>query len=231
METLAGLLGTRSAYWMGTLRIEAIAATDPVGGWRPRALRYLNPSKAREAARKEHVRRLNAGAIDPSVARNLEQAGAFRVNIKSEMMPPDWFESEFYLTLMKPLGIKDNIYATMPLGDNVESWFAFERIGEEAKSFGERDRALLEYALRPMKWFHRQLALYEGLILADENITPSEKKVLASLLGDKTEREIADDLGLTQSTVHTYSTRICRKYGVRGRAGLTALWLGEIPEK
>ena len=40
-------------------------------------------------------------------------------------------------------------------------------------------------------------------------------------------RQIAADLALTPSTTHTYITDLFRKFGVSGRAGLTALWLGK----
>ncbi len=66
-------------------------------------------------------------------------------------------------------------------------------------------------------------------MLANEPLKQSERRVLNSLLTQKTEQEIAKEHGLTQATIHTYCTRIYRKFNVRGRSGLTALWLGEIP--
>ena len=43
------------------------------------------------------------------------------------------------------------------------------------------------------------------------------------------EKEIACDLDLTLATPHTYIAGLFRKFGVSGRAGLTALWLGNSP--
>lgn len=74
--------------------------------------------------------------------------------------------------------------------------------------------------------FHRRLLLHRGIGLADAPITAAERRVLDLLLSDRTEQDIAADLRLAPSTVHTYATRIYRKFNVRGRAGLVASWLG-----
>ncbi|WP_133647709.1 PAS domain S-box protein [Paraburkholderia flava] len=56
-------------------------------------------------------------------------------------------------------------------------------------------------------------------------LAPYERKVLELLLTEATEKQIAEQLGLANSTTHSYITGIFRKYGVRGRAGLMSLWL------
>lgn len=53
-----------------------------------------------------------------------------------------------------------------------------------------------------------------------------ERRLVSLLLTDRVEKEIARDLDLTPATTHTYITALFRKFGVSGRAGLTALWLG-----
>lgn len=62
-------------------------------------------------------------------------------------------------------------------------------------------------------------------LLAVAHLAPHENKVLQLLLTDATEKQIAEQLGLAVSTTHSYVTVIFRKFGVRGRAGLMALWL------
>ncbi len=59
-------------------------------------------------------------------------------------------------------------------------------------------------------------------------LAPHERKVLAMLLTEATEKQIAERLGLAVSTTHSYITGIFRKYGVRGRAGLMSLWLKHL---
>lgn len=227
LQELATMVDAQNGYWMGTLRVSDIAENDPVYGWRPRAVTYLHPSAKREAAKKEHIRRINNGQINPTIVSNLERAGEYRVNISHEMAPEGWFESEFYQTLFAPLEIVDTLYVVTPLGRDLESWLAFERSGKDKSHFGDREREIISSAVRPLKWFHQQLILHHGVMLAEEPLVPAERRVLNKLLTKMTEQEIADALGLTRTTVHTYCTRIYRKFNVRGRVGLSALWLGE----
>lgn len=231
LKELMTLMDAQHAYWTGSFRMPHIGARDPVGGWRSRVARQLSPSPQWEALRKEQVRRLNAGSIDPSIAALIAEPGRYRILIRSECVGEDWFDSDYYKNMIRPLGIRDAIYVATPLGPEVESWLVFERIGEDSPLFGETERALLDLAVRPMRWFHRQLLLHHGALIADTPLTPSERKVLSELLTEKTEPEIAAALHLAASTVHTYCTRICRKFNVRGRAGLIALWLMKTPEE
>jgi len=226
LRSLCELVNAQNAYWMGAVRMAEPAEEDAVGGWRYWASLNLDSAPDREAIRREHVRRLDEGAVDPCIVANLRGAGTFRINIQHEHVPDGWYDSEFYQSLSAPFGIRDVIFAATPLGSDVESWFVFERIGERAALFGEAERERLDYAVRPLRWFHRQLALHHGMQVATEPLKPFERRVLSQLLTERTEREIAEVLELSPSTVHTYCTRICRKFNVRGRAGLTALWLG-----
>ena len=62
-------------------------------------------------------------------------------------------------------------------------------------------------------------------LLVAAHLALHEKKVLQLLLTEATEKQIAEQLGLAVSTTHSYVTLIFRKFGVRSRAGLMALWL------
>ena len=53
-------------------------------------------------------------------------------------------------------------------------------------------------------------------------LTPREREVLAALASGRTNREIADALGMSAKTVMHHSVAIYRKLDVRGRAGATA---------
>lgn len=227
LAELADLLDAQQAYWLGTVRL-ATEKPDPVAGWRPRAIRYLRPG--REAVYLAQRRGIESGYPDSSLPVRLRDAGRFRVLIHHEIAQPEWYDSELYRAHYEPMGLQDMIQVATPEGPDVESWLAFDRIRNPRRAhFGEADRELLDYAVRPLKWFHQQILLHRGIVLATEPLKPSERRVLSSLQSDKTEREIAAELGLTPATVHTYATRIFRKFNVKGRAGLNALWLGRMP--
>ena len=91
--------------------------------------------------------------------------------------------------------------------------------------FTDEAIALFSDALRGIKWFHRNLMLNQGLLMASAPLSGAERRVLPLLLSDASEKDFAHQLGLASSTVHQYVVGIYRKFGVRSRAGLTRLWL------
>jgi DNA-binding CsgD family transcriptional regulator len=93
--------------------------------------------------------------------------------------------------------------------------------------FRAQDRDTVAYALRGIKWFHRQLLLSHGLLVAGTPLTDAERSVLQSLLSGKTEKQIAAELGQSPNTTHGHVTALYRKFGVSNRPALMALWLGQ----
>ena len=63
------------------------------------------------------------------------------------------------------------------------------------------------------------------LQLKSGTLSPRERQVLHLLLTDLSEKEIAYQLGLGWRTTHGYTVSILRKFDVKGRIGLMALWL------
>jgi len=62
------------------------------------------------------------------------------------------------------------------------------------------------------------------LNLDDTNLSPREKQVVLLLLRGMTQRQVAPELGLTVSTVSTYSKAIYKKLGINSRAELFMLF-------
>ena len=60
--------------------------------------------------------------------------------------------------------------------------------------------------------------------LDDTNLSPREKQVVLLLLQGMTLRQVAPELGLTVSTVATYSKIIYKKLGINSRAELFLLF-------
>ena len=118
-------------------------------------------------------------------------------------------------------GTVDSLWVGFPINSDAESHFGFYA----RKVFTDGDYELLAYALRGIKWFHRQLMLTSGPLVARSPLTPTERKVLGLLLTKASEKQIADQLGLAASTTHQHVVALFRKFGVRSRAGLMSLWL------
>jgi DNA-binding CsgD family transcriptional regulator len=229
LQGMAELVDAQQAYWLCTVRMGD--RSDPVFGWRPAAIRYLRPEPTAPKRFAEHRKQIESGEIDPSILANMRGVGQFRINFQKQMVDPEWYDSPFHRIYFEPRGIHDVAYVATPVSEDVECWFGLQRIGAGRQDFGPAERAVLEYASRALKWFHRPIVLHHGLTLAEKPLTPTERRVLTALLAGGSESAIAAELDLTATTIHTYATRIFRKFNVKGRAGLTALWLQYAPRK
>lgn len=226
LDRLCQMLGAQNAFWMGTVRV-VNEPGDPVLGWRPQAAHYLHEDGINQTSYQAQRSLMKKGEVDPSIIANLQGAGQFRVHSKRQLVGKAWFSSNYYREFMAPFGIQDALFCAMPLDADVESWWVFQRINHEHFFFTYAQVELLSYAVRPLAWLHRKIALHHGLLLAEKPLTDSERRLVRELLTRRTEKEIAAELNLSPATVHTYAVRTYRKFGVRGRAGLMALWLGQ----
>lgn len=92
------------------------------------------------------------------------------------------------------------------------------------RPFTARDRRLvhlIHHELRPL--MGTKLATCRGLEF--RALSPRLRQVRDLLLVGKSEKQIANQLGLAQSSIHKYVTMLYRRYGVSGRAELMARFL------
>jgi DNA-binding CsgD family transcriptional regulator len=161
-----------------------------------------------------------------AVAGIAAQAGLFRARRLCDVVPPEWLASEAYRAHYDDCDRADAIYVAFPVNADAESWFGVFRTHRQPP-FTTQERDTLAYALRGIKWFHRQLLLSHGLLVAGTPLTDAERSVLQSLLSGKTEKQIAAELGQSPHTTHGHVTALYRKFGVGNRPALMALWLGQ----
>ncbi len=226
MRELCRLVDAQTANWIGAVRMDGNIPNDPVKGWRPRTVVHLAPFPQLHESVQEQTRQLEEGEVDITTVRNVAGAGTFRANRLADLVPPEWFESAYYRKYYLGMGRIDTIWAGIPVNEDAETYFGIFRDTQHAPfTPGERDA--LAYALRGLKWFHRQQMLSRGLLVASTPLTPVERQVLSSLLNGKTEKEIAAIQGQSPHTTHEYVSAIYRKFGVKNRASLMALWLGK----
>lgn len=227
LNALCQLVDAQSAFWVGAVQLSGNGKPDPLNHWRPQSYHLFKGHTDSKQVAQETQSRIKRGDIDPTFIASIREAGQFRIYIRHQNVDDSWYQSEYYKTFIEPYGVSDAIIVATPVGDRVESLVGLIRSNHPSTHFNETDSELLTLAMRPMKWFHHQLVLEHGLLLADNPLTPSERRVLKALLSEATEAEIGQQLALSPTTVHTYAKQIYRKYGVRGRTGLTALWLGQ----
>lgn len=196
---------------------------DPLRGWRVSAMKLLRPIVPHpdEGPFKEILRQWDQREIDPSFLLPMRGVGGFRTYSFRRELPPEWFESPFYRRHYAAVGTFDSVFVGFPLNPDAESHFGFY----SRRMFTDGEIALLAYAARGIKWFHRKLMLDHGLLVASSPLTPTERRALRLLLTGIPEKRIADQMGLATSTVHQHVLAIFRKFGVRSRAGLMGLWL------
>jgi DNA-binding CsgD family transcriptional regulator len=229
MRTLCGWLRADDALWIGGVRLlhDTSARRDGQHGWRGRVLRRLVPPSPELVARS--LQAMREQDTDPGLTTRVitARAGQFRVyRLRDGFIDFEAFRrTPHYHTFYKGMGINDRLWALFPLNADTESCFVFDHVGSKRR-FSRADAALVEHVLRAIRWFHRKLMLSHGLGVADAPLSPTQRTLLARLLTDMTEREIAETMGLRPGTVHQYAVRLYQRFGVKGRAGLMALWLG-----
>jgi DNA-binding CsgD family transcriptional regulator len=225
MVGLCELVDAQNAVWIGSVRLGESLPEDPVKGWRASVVRYLYPTQPLDDTAKEQLKNLHRGVADETTVSNVAGAGRFRANRLRDLVSEEWFNSPYYHVYYRGVGLSDAVFIAFPINADAESWFGvFREIGKPDFSAEERD--ILAYALRGSKWFHRQLMLNRGLLIASAPLTPAERRVLQLLLSRASEKDMGVTLGLTANSVHQYVVTIFRKFGVNSRAALMSLWLG-----
>lgn len=223
MSFLAEMGGGWNATWAGAIRMSCEASDDPLQGWRVAAMKALQPAPSRstDCHFKDILKVWDRREIDPSFLLPMQGVGRFRTYAFRRDLPADWFDAPFYRERYEAVGICDAAFVAFPLNPDCESHFGVY----SREPIGEATIAALAYALRGIKWFHRQLMLSHGLLLASTPLTPTEQRVLQLLLTSASEKRIAHQLGLADSTTHQHVVAIFRKFSVRSRAALMSLWL------
>lgn len=227
-RTIAKWVQADMVYWVGTVRFlhGEQATQDILHGWRTKVVDFLDPptEEAQLAARREMDNRMH----DPGMTTiaSLRGSGVFRVNRLHEgFVDMDEFrQTDYYRANYLDLGIHDELSVACPVSPETEAYFVFNRRETEGR-FSEAEAELAGFALRGLSWFHRQMFFSHGLLVAQEPLTPTQREVLRLLLSEKTEKEIAAELGQSFHTTHTHVKDIFRKYNVKSRAGLMAVWL------
>lgn len=231
--SLCELVNAQNADWIGVVRMGAGASGDPVEGWRPPVIRVLRHNEKFLKLLNEQRRNLERGIVNDVIARIVGMSGCFRACRLCDVMPGEWFDSPGYHDYYQSCGHRDAVYAAFPVNEDAESWFGLFRAPENNNRtqppFTAEERDTLAYALRGIKWFHRQLLLSHGLLVASTPLTPVERQVLQGLMTGLAEKKIAASQGQSYHTTHEYVSSIFRKFGVNNRAALMALWLGHTP--
>ena len=227
------LLDADGARWRQTVRLGTgeLAQNDLCSGWRVREILPANPTPELLARIRDYLDGMDKqdpDRVGETTVRVLQSTGRFHVQtLHKDLVDFERFrQTVHYRLYYEPYGIEDRMWVGCPINADVDSGFVFDRLERSGKGrFTADDQARAAFLLQGINWFHRRLVLSRGITAGRSPCTPTERKVLGLLLTGKSEKEIADTLGRGLGTVHGRVTTIYRKFGVRGRAELMALWL------
>jgi len=232
MKRLVGLIDAHNVTWVGAVRLLSAGRDRRPGlkGWRAVSVRHMSSLPdffaASDRAKDEHETAPSATTL--ALIKGSGKFRAHRLHEKGFIDLKSFKRTDHYHYIFKAFDIRDRIYCVTPVNEQAESFFLIDRTGSSDARFRKRDAVIVSYALRGLKWFQKELMLAHGLNIADKPLSMTERRIVRLMLTDKTEREIAEVLKQSPHTTHGYIKGILRKYGVRGRTGLMALWLSRV---
>lgn len=225
LERLGAMVDAGGGYVLSAMRLSNGPDNDPMQGWRAGPMFYFNGSDADRKLYRVAARAMDNGEPDESSLNHIRNAGRFRATLIRDHVSEAFFATEHYRAFYQERGISDTLFVVAPVNEDSEVYVALHRLGD-APAFTRADLEVAEFALRSLVWYFRQVLLSFGVLVAGEPLTPTERKILSCLLTGMSEKEIADELNQRQNTTHQYVVTLYRKFNVRSRAALTALWLG-----
>ena len=223
LEKLCDYIGAANASWTGITRE---ANDDIYRGWRIRMNDHLHDAVRRRGLGRQIAERIASGEYDPHVASAAKLTGQAHCRLRGELMSEqDWRNSWSVHEIFAEDRLIDRLGGGIPLSSDCEIHFMLDR-QEQDRPFLERERDLLHFFLLGAKGFLSSAMRAKGLLDSTSPLTQREQEILPFLLTDATEKEIARNIGIGHRTVHQHAESIYAKFGVRGRTGLMALWLG-----
>lgn len=226
LARLCQIFDCQNALFAVVVKLPVPPEGDPLDGWRPRLSRMLNPHPRAAASVKTRVEKLMRSEADLASIVAVAGNEPFLARLLFDVMPPEWFEGEFYRRHYLDVGHADQLSARCAINDDVRTHLFLYR-GPDSPRFTADIKAPFTLAMRGLRWLQYRFTLSHGIHAASAPLTPAERSVLLALLGGSTEKQIAETLRKSPNTVHIHVKAIYNKFGVRNRPALTALWLGQ----
>lgn len=132
-------------------------------------------------------------------------------------------------TLYPGLPYRDRLMGVHAYSSQIELYIMADRLDED-EPFSAEDEEVLGYMVEMVTPLMYHLCLSHGLLVNEgmEALTPRERETLIMLLGALTEKEMAQEMGLTPRSMHQYVLKVYGKLNINSRAELSSLWL-DVP--
>lgn len=134
----------------------------------------------------------------------------------------EWYASEHVRVLRQPAGLDAIMYSSIgaPEGDELYGMSVHRAWGKP--QFSERDRAITALVQSGMSVFFDTARKERSGMEIINDLPLQLKRTLARLLLGDSEKQAAQNLELSQHTVHQYVKSLHRRFGVRSRGELMA---------
>lgn len=202
----------------------SLRRSDPRLGWR--AVAWI-PSATNPFQDMTYAKRW---AEQPSNIENNEcylgvirDAGTTRAMLMDDVMPGATPEMARKDGLYRYYQVQDRLVGIHAVSPSLEIYFYLDR--ETGEKFGTLERDQLQYILEGLGPFCRRLAFSYGALDGQSKLSPRERETFLFLLGDKSEKEIAAEMGLSLRSAHQNVVAVYRKLGFSSRASLMSSWM------
>ncbi|WP_228547992.1 hypothetical protein [Alloalcanivorax venustensis] len=124
---ISALIDSRHGPWLSSLRLADDADNDPLLGWRARSVFFHGELPADQQAYTGAVKRLDKGIPDESTYNHVRRAGEFRATLLVDHVSEGFYSGDHYIHHYLGRGITDRLFVVMPVNEDVESYFMFDR--------------------------------------------------------------------------------------------------------
>jgi AraC-like DNA-binding protein len=161
---------------------------------------------------------------DPVLLQTVAGAGTLRVvRHRADTSPEQWAQAPVR-RLLEQLKLEDRMTGVVPVGENVEVSFCVDRpMGEPI--FDDVDRDTLLAAIEGLEPLAAKFVRCHGLMPGQRSLDPSEHNLVALLLSQASEAEIAESFEAGRAELEQSAAEIYEKLNVESRLELMHLWI------
>ncbi len=178
----------------------------------------------------EYFQKARTHGVDPLTMHALQQAGKTRTHRYVEVFSSyqEWQEHWVNRDFILDQNIGERMLGIFTLDEEAESYIVIERPPGD-RPFSQADEDILMYCLIEFPRLHYWLFLERGLLKINKRPnSPRQRELIPLILSGMPEKQIADTLELSKTTIHGYIQDIYRNYDVRSRYELMSLWLADF---
>ena len=161
---------------------------------------------------------------DTLSSRYLDSINTTQAFRPQDLMTDEEWEASMSYQRSQEIGIMHSLAGNIVIQPNLAVFIGLHRV-HDTQSYTDAERALLGAILPGLKPSFSRYLMSRGMLAPDQPLTPRERETFLLLLQGTSEKEIAQQMGLTHRSLHQYVLSIYRKLHVNSRPELMARWI------